>query len=239
MAIAQFLPMPIHDGGLAVTLSAAPRRSELARTDWSPPQRLRLTTPPASLEQDLVLLLSIDLRFREAAVRAVTDEPGCYVLCDLDGVAIYVGRSSNIRSRVRRHITSARSDIIANRQIDVWEVAYVITYLESDPDERLELEFWLYHQLHMQSPLMNGRVPTMRRSGCFPSAQQQRVQVMSDDEIAEKSDPANRLPRQAAHYSQIVGHYLAVKKSIDIALAMNAHFVRLRTYHARLLGLDE
>ena len=31
--------------------------------------------------------------------------------------------ADGIRSRVARHLTSARSDIIANRQIDVWEIA--------------------------------------------------------------------------------------------------------------------
>jgi hypothetical protein len=30
-----------------------------------------------------------------------------------------------VRKRVRRHLTGARSDIIANRQLDVWEVAFV------------------------------------------------------------------------------------------------------------------
>jgi hypothetical protein len=37
---------------------------------------------------------------------------------------------------------------------------------------------------------------------------------MADAEIAEKRDPVLRLPRQAKHYSQIVGHFLAVKNSI-------------------------
>ena len=53
-------------------------------------------------------------------MRELTNEIGCYVLCDLDAVPMYVGQSTNgIRSRVNRHLTSARSDIIANRQIDV------------------------------------------------------------------------------------------------------------------------
>lgn len=59
----------------------------------------------------------------------LTNKIGCYVLCDLDQVPIYVGQSvDGIRARVRRHLTSARSDIIANRQIDVWEIAWVWTY---------------------------------------------------------------------------------------------------------------
>ena len=58
---------------------------------------------------------------------------------------------------------------------------------------------------------------------------------MSDGEIAEKRDPALRLPRQAEHYSQIVGHFLAVKNSREIARAMNSHFERLAKYHKDLL----
>ncbi len=48
----------------------------------------------------------------------------------------------------------------------------------------------------------------------------QIVQVMADQEIAEKRDPALRLPRQAEQYSQIVGHFLAVKNSREIAMAI-------------------
>jgi hypothetical protein len=60
---------------------------------------------------------------------------------------------------------------------------------------------------------------------------------MAQAEIDEKLDPALRLPRQAEHYSQIVGHFLAVKNSREIAGAMQAHFTRLQRYHRRLLGL--
>ena len=65
----------------------------------------------------------------------------------------------------------------------------------------------------------------------------QVVQVMSDKEIAEKRNPDLRLPRQAEHYSQIVGHFLAVKNSPEIAVAIQAHFQRLEKYHRQLLGI--
>ena len=60
---------------------------------------------------------------------------------------------------------------------------------------------------------------------------------MADAEIAEKKDPALRLPRKAEYYSQIVGHFLAVKNSREIAGAIQAHFERLQKYHRELLGL--
>jgi excinuclease UvrABC nuclease subunit len=61
---------------------------------------------------------------RSKVLGGLTNEIGVYALCDLDQVPIYVGQSvDGIRTRVRRHLTSARSDVIANRQIDVWEIA--------------------------------------------------------------------------------------------------------------------
>ena len=59
---------------------------------------------------------------------------------------------------------------------------------------------------------------------------------MRDEDIAEKLDPALRHPRQAEHYYQIVGHFLAVKNSKEIAGAIEAHFQRLQKYHRALLG---
>ena len=67
----------------------------------------------------------------------------------------------------------------------------------------------------------------------------QRIQVMTDAEILFKRDPAQRLPRQATHYAQIVGHFLEVKDSKEIAKAMAAHFQRLARYHQTLLGLAD
>lgn len=81
-------------------------------------------------------------RYKRLQLRDLPDVAGVYALCDLDGVPIYVGqaessRDTSIRKRVQRHITSARSDIIANRQLDVWEVGYVWAWPASDPAGRL------------------------------------------------------------------------------------------------------
>ena len=135
------------------------------------------------------------------------------------------------------HLTSARSDIIANRQIDVWEIAWVWAYPVADRNQIGPLEAALFHKFDKQSALMNGKLPKQPAGKVRVPNPDQVVQVMSDDEIAEKKEPALRLPRQAEHYSQIVGHYLAVKSSREIARAIQAHFVRLEKYHRNLLNL--
>lgn len=165
---------------------------------------------------------------------------GVYALCDLDGVPVYVGQSKDgIRSRVYRHLTSARSDIIANRQIDVWEIAWVWAYPVDAKEELDPLEALLYHTFNPRSQLINGKVPPVPTSPENVPEPLQKVQVMTDADIVIKRDPVQRLPRQAAHYAQIVGHFLEVKNSKQIARSMAAHFQRLARYHQTLLGIAD
>lgn len=182
--------------------------------------------------------LATDFRFRKNAVKSLTNRIGVYVLCDLDAVPLYVGQSTDgIRSRVARHLTSARSDIIANRQLDVWEVAYVWTYPVESKDQISPLEALLYHHFNPGSQLINGAVPPTPDTSSVIPEPEQKVQVMSDAEIASRREEVHRLPRQATHYAAIVGHFLEVKQSKQIGKAMAAHFQRLERYHKKLLGI--
>jgi hypothetical protein len=110
----------------------------------------------------------------------------------------------------------------------------VATKEELDP-----LEALLYHTFNPQSQLMNGTVPAPPASLDGAPEPTQKIQVMTVAEILAKRDPVQRLPRQAAHYAQIVGHFLEVKKSKQIARAMAAHFQRLARYHQTLLGIAD
>lgn len=183
----------------------------------------RLPSPPA-------------IAFRRLAVAKLTTQIGVYALCDLDGVPIYVGQSiDGIRQRVQRHLTSARSDIIANRQVDVWEIAFV----EAWPVEKAALigplEGALFHRFNGQSALMNGSVPALP-DPCPPYQEPaQVVQMLPDDEIRNRLQPSVRLPRQVEHYGRLVDHYLNVKDSAELRVAMEAHFQRLERYQAHFL----
>ncbi len=49
---------------------------------------------------------------------------GCYAFYDYDGEPIYVGQTNEqLRVRVRRHLTNQRTDAVAMRILDVFEVA--------------------------------------------------------------------------------------------------------------------
>jgi len=167
----------------------------------------------------------------------LTNEIGVYVLCDLDRVAIYVGQPTDgIKSRVQRHLTSARSDVIANRQLDVWEVAFVKGYPLDDRQQIAIVEAYLFHQYHSQSPLMNGTIPQNPGDLPFHLNEPQIIQLLPDDEIEDRRRPEVRLPRQAFHYHILVDHLLKVKDKPILRRALSAHFARLKKYHEQFLG---
>lgn len=172
------------------------------------------------------------LSFRKKALAGLTTEIGVYALCDLDEVPIYVGQSvDGIRSRVNRHLTSARSDIIANRQIDVWEIAFVKAWPVSDISKIPQLEAVLFKTFNDTQTLMNGSTPKL--TGKMPKtvpAAGQRIQVMSDDDIRIRRDPMLRLPRQIEHLGRLVDHILSVKDSAQLRRSLDAHFGRLDAY---------
>ena len=163
-----------------------------------------------------------------------------YALCDLDEVPIYIGQSvDGIRARVRRHLTSARSDIIANRQVDVWEVAFVWAWPVADVAMIGPLEGHLFHRFNEQKMMMNGSIPVNPGKLKFREPTRQRVQVISDEEIEARRNPVLRLPRQIEHYQRLVDHILNVKDSQQLRRSLRAHFERLESYHQQFLRQGE
>lgn len=170
--------------------------------------------------------------FRKSAMSNLTNEIGVYALCDLDMVPIYVGQSvDGIRARVQRHLTSARSDIIANRQIDVWEICAVMAWPVSLADQIEAAENHLFHRFDKETPLMNGKIPPVQHTLDFVLPQPQIVEVMEPNERRKRLDPALRLPRQIDQYQRLVDYIQNVKDAAHLKRSLQAHFQRLVKYH--------
>ncbi len=169
--------------------------------------------------------------YRSDALSKLTNEIGVYALCDLDGQPIYVGQSvDGIRTRVRRHLTSARSDVIANRQIDVWEIAFVWAWpVETEADVG-PLEDSIFNHFDAEQRLMNGK--SLTPSLLSPDwPEKQEVQVIEEADRQLRLDPAQRLPRQIQQYNLLVDYILNVKDASHLKLSLEAHFQRLVKYH--------
>ena len=175
------------------------------------------------------------IKYRAEQVKNVPSQIGVYALCDLDEVPIYVGQSKDgIRQRVRRHLTSARSDVIANRQLDVWEVAFVWGWPVAQIEMLDPLESHLFHLFNDENSLMNGSVPEQVQLG-FPVPERVRVQLMTDAEILARQSPERRLPRQAAQFGQLLDHILNIKDSDELHHSLAAHYRRLTSNYERFL----
>lgn len=177
--------------------------------------------------------------FRSKALRALTNQIGVYALVDLDAVPLYIGQSvDGIRARVQRHLTSARSDIIANRQIDIWEVAEVWAWPIDDAGDINSVEAALFTHFDTLSPLMNGSIPTSNDRAAVAEPLQ-KICVISDEERKLRTAPSARLPRQIEHYQRLVDYILVVKDAPHLRRSADAHYSRLSRYHASFLLKNE
>lgn len=61
------------------------------------------------------------------------------------------------------------------------------------------------------------------------------MQLMPDEEIKVRKDPALRLPRQIEHIGRLVDHILTVKDSPQLRRSLAAHFERLDQYRRAFL----
>lgn len=180
--------------------------------------------------------MTADQAFRKRAIAGLTDTTGVYALCDLDGQPIYVGQSvDGIRSRVRRHLTSARSDVIANRQIDVWEVAFVRAWEVTDRDAIAPMERRVFAHFDAVLPLMNGAALTQGADPDPPPDPDQTVQVIPEAERIDRLTPDRRLARQINQYELLVDYILTVKDAPHLKKSLDAHFSRLVRYHQMFL----
>jgi Uri superfamily endonuclease len=175
-------------------------------------------------------------RFRSVQLSKLTNAVGVYALCDLDGVPVYVGQSvDGIRQRVQRHLTSARSDIIANRMIDVWEIAYVRAWPVVSISEISELEAHLFSRFDAQSQLMNGKGMAGDANLSFVEPPVQQIQVIDEPERLDRLSPQLRLPRQIQQYLSLVDYIQTVKDEAHLKRSLQAHFERLVRYHQTFL----
>ncbi|MDX8031024.1 GIY-YIG nuclease family protein [Lentzea sp. BCCO 10_0856] len=80
---------------------------------------------PADSVREFRSLLKGALEAKDPAGNVIASAKwGCYAFYDYDGEPIYVGQTvESLRTRIRRHLTNQRTDAVAMRILDVFEVA--------------------------------------------------------------------------------------------------------------------
>lgn len=170
----------------------------------------------------------------DAEFSTLTREIGVYALCDLDNVPIYVGQTVSkkergIIGRVRRHLTSARSDIIANLQLDVWELAFVRAWPEPDPSKINESERQIHYAY--RDTVFVGKTLIKPANIDAPQPHQQ-CKILTDDEVRKRRDPATRLVRQVRHIDHLLDVVVTRKDTPQQRRSLEGHLQRLKQRYA-------
>lgn len=166
-------------------------------------------------------------RFREAldTFQRATDEQGrkwvdakwgIYAFYDYDGEPIYVGQTNEqLRTRIRRHLTNQRTDAVAMRILDVFEVAEVEVWpvweLEGvhgkDKAAKKQLdafEYSAYLQAIANSrfkAILNEKIPPLSEPVTMPDSL--RWGLVDDEVRAERGHPDIRIARRAETISRL------------------------------------
>jgi hypothetical protein len=141
---------------------------------------------------------------------------GVYAFYDYDGEPIYVGQTNeSLRVRVRRHLTNQRTDAVAMRILDVFEVAemelWPLWHLQQerkdDPAAKSELnalEYSVYLSAIDESQfkaILNEKIPPQCKPIELPRSD--RFDLIGADDRIERGHPDVRIARRAETISRL------------------------------------
>ncbi|MGH3418409.1 MAG: GIY-YIG nuclease family protein [Streptosporangiaceae bacterium] len=172
--------------------------------------------------RDFRRLLDAALNDRDAEGRKWADAQwGCYAFYDYDGEPIYVGQTNEqLRVRVRRHLTNQRTDAVAMRVLDVFEVAEMELWplwdfegvtKRKDPEgfrraqeilDRTEYTAYLAAiDASRFKAILNEKIPPVSPTIDLPPSQ--RFQLISQATRDERGHPDVRIARRAETISRL------------------------------------
>ncbi|MDE2747112.1 MAG: GIY-YIG nuclease family protein [Chloroflexota bacterium] len=129
---------------------------------------------------------------------------GVYLFYDYDGEPIYVGQTSErLRTRIRRHLTNQRTDAVAMRVLDPFEVAEIEMWpfwgLSDDVKETLNrAEFTVYERAIRDSEfdiILNEKEISEADRIALPTSV--RAAILPTGQRGEREHPDIRLARRA------------------------------------------
>ena len=188
--------------------------------------RRKKGAPPEEV-REILGALEEALNKEDGSGRRVGDaKSGIYAFFDYDGEPIYVGQTSEkLRVRIRRHLTNQRTDAVAMKVLDPFEVADLEMWpfwdLEDASKAAIKLklnsaEYTLYQELRRQSaflailnekpvePAPLVQLPASIRTRIVPDAIYER-RVHPDLRVARRADTIARLAQVISEREVQVG----------------------------------
>ncbi|MBL0749795.1 GIY-YIG nuclease family protein [Nocardioides baculatus] len=178
---------------------------------------------PATLVREFRALFDEAKKFTDDQGRKVTSAKwGVYAFYDYDGEPIYVGQTKeSLSTRLNRHLTNQRTDAVAMRILDVFEVAELEVWplweLEDTPAKRDNKEAFAKSQrildaneyaAYLQAianskfgAILNEKIPPVSEPIELPTPY--RFPLISDETRAERGHPDVRIARRAETISRL------------------------------------
>lgn len=179
-----------------------------------------LNTLPAADVQEFRTALKKFLSERDGEGRKWADAKwGVYAFYDYDGEPIYVGQTNEqLRVRVQRHLTNQRTDAVAMRILDLFEVAEVAIYplweyegvkkghprFKEAAAHLNALEYSVYLDSIAKSKfraILNEKIPPVSEPIDLPACL--RGNLISDEVRVERGHPDIRIERRAETISRL------------------------------------
>jgi hypothetical protein len=141
---------------------------------------------------------------------------GIYAFFDYDGEPIYVGQTNEkLRTRIRRHLTNQRTDAVAMRILDIFEVAAVqiwpvwdlesVSGKDKEAKARLNaLEYTAYLEAIAASrfkAILNEKIPPLSTPVAMPDSL--KFELVDADTRREREHPDIRIARRAETISRL------------------------------------
>lgn len=195
----------------------------------SRPRTTAAQTKPKN--KDLPAEIVREFRTLFAKAKKATDEQGrritgvkwgVYAFYDYDGEPIYVGQTKeSLATRLNRHLTNQRTDAVAMRILDVFEVAELEVWplweLKDTPSKRddkaafdaaqtmLDRHEYSAYLLAIENSkfgaILNEKIPPVSKPVELP--QSYRFELVSDETRAERGHPDVRIARRAETISRL------------------------------------
>ncbi|WP_372480802.1 nucleotide excision repair endonuclease [Halomicrobium sp. HM KBTZ05] len=153
-------------------------------------------------------------------LKDVPTTSGVYRLIDLDGDIAYVGRSSNLRSRLRQHFIRQDSSVVSYGRLDIWDIDR-IEWWETDQDVQAEKDL-----IQKFKPYLNfedGEGLSVESKTIAIDEPDGICQILSDEERKFRERPYNRAKQKIEHLNRMIDKIKLADHSEDTRKTVRKH----------------
>ncbi len=155
---------------------------------------------------------------------------------DLDGEPAYVGRSSQLRARLRQHFVRQDSSVVSYGRLDIWDIAYV-DWWETEQTDAAE-----NHLLTDRQPYLNFDAEMSAPTGECPADVEDpsgTIQLLSEEELEFRTQPYNRAKQKLEHLRRMIDKIRLAGHSSDTKETFYEHNRIFQEAVSEFLGVEQ